>query len=754
MATRKFLVNIDLDQNSLINTVIENRDSVIDGYPSTPVAGQIFYDENASNKKPFYYDGTTWVAMSSATASSVPFSGVTTGTNTTATMTVGTGASLTVSGSGTINANRYNSNTIIALADGGTNANLTAVNGGILYSTASDLAILSAGVSGQLLQSGGSGAPSWISVASLSIDHGGLTGLSDDDHTQYIHTVPGSSRNIIAPTTADVVPLTVKQSSGSFSLAHNVFTVQTNGGTDILNLYRSATSTYVLRLNTNAGPGTVGYIKMDSFSGRTTGSIDTSASASANGGSIVLYGNATGSPGGLIALYGGGTSGAAGGSIFANGNTSRGGSIYLTGSTVSSVAYPGNIDLSSNGSRNAGSIVAYSGVDDVSPGGQGGNIYTYGSDSGSGGSSVAGGDGGDIFTFGGTGGDELNNYGGNGGSILTYGGDGLSGSPGDENAYGGNGGSIQTYGASGYSDGEPGGNGGSILTYANQTNNGGSISTYAGTQPGGSINTSNGGGSIDTTGNGSIQFGIVANRITVQGTASSGGRTYTLPNVGADTFFVMSAGTQNITGSKTFSGSSLLLGGAGVGVATFTYANSANSRTITFPDAGGNKSVCIATESTTTTQALFASATTGQPEFRAIVSGDLPSLTGTYLRVVPAATSDNTVAPTASGVVGLVVKQTTTSPAKVFEVQTSGGSPIFTVGDSGGNTDVTVATNLTVTGNLTINGTTTTVNTSTLLVEDNFITVNSIAASIDAGIEVERAGVSCSNEGRTEIRNT
>jgi hypothetical protein len=46
---------------------------------------------------------------------------------------------------------------------------------------------------------------------------------------------------------------------------------------------------------------------------------------------------------------------------------------------------------------------------------------------------------------------------------------------------------------------------------------------------------------------------------------------------------------------------------------------------------------------------------------------------------------------------------------------------------------------LTVTGNLTINGTTTTVNTSTLLVEDNFITVNSIAASIDAGIEVERA---------------
>lgn len=51
---------------------------------------------------------------------------------------------------------------IITLAGGGLNANLTAVNGGIFYSTASAGAILAAGTSKQMFVSGGAGAPSWI----------------------------------------------------------------------------------------------------------------------------------------------------------------------------------------------------------------------------------------------------------------------------------------------------------------------------------------------------------------------------------------------------------------------------------------------------------------------------------------------------------------------------------------------------------------------------------------------------------------
>jgi len=49
----------------------------------------------------------------------------------------------------------------VALANGGTSANLTAVNGGAVYSTGSALAITAAGTSGQVLTSSGAGAPTW-----------------------------------------------------------------------------------------------------------------------------------------------------------------------------------------------------------------------------------------------------------------------------------------------------------------------------------------------------------------------------------------------------------------------------------------------------------------------------------------------------------------------------------------------------------------------------------------------------------------
>ena len=55
--------------------------------------------------------------------------------------------------------------TNITLDRGGTNASLTAVNGGIVYSTASAMAITAAGTAGQVLTSNGSSAPTWQSAA-------------------------------------------------------------------------------------------------------------------------------------------------------------------------------------------------------------------------------------------------------------------------------------------------------------------------------------------------------------------------------------------------------------------------------------------------------------------------------------------------------------------------------------------------------------------------------------------------------------
>lgn len=77
-----------------------------------------------------------------------------------------TGSSLT--SVGTITTGVWNG-TDIGLADGGTNASLTAVNGGIVYSTASALAITSAGTTNQVLLSGGAGAPTWTNQSSLSV---------------------------------------------------------------------------------------------------------------------------------------------------------------------------------------------------------------------------------------------------------------------------------------------------------------------------------------------------------------------------------------------------------------------------------------------------------------------------------------------------------------------------------------------------------------------------------------------------------
>jgi hypothetical protein len=62
---------------------------------------------------------------------------------------------------GSITSATWNGNAI-ALNRGGTNANLTAVNGGAVYSTGSALAITAAGTAGQVLQSNGASAPTWV----------------------------------------------------------------------------------------------------------------------------------------------------------------------------------------------------------------------------------------------------------------------------------------------------------------------------------------------------------------------------------------------------------------------------------------------------------------------------------------------------------------------------------------------------------------------------------------------------------------
>ncbi len=71
---------------------------------------------------------------------------------------------LNITALGTIGTGVWNGS-IIDLAHGGTNANLTASAGSIVYSTASAFALSAAGTTGQLLQSNGAGAPTWTTAS-------------------------------------------------------------------------------------------------------------------------------------------------------------------------------------------------------------------------------------------------------------------------------------------------------------------------------------------------------------------------------------------------------------------------------------------------------------------------------------------------------------------------------------------------------------------------------------------------------------
>jgi hypothetical protein len=83
--------------------------------------------------------------------------------------------------------------TDIALADGGTNASLTASDGGIVYSTATAMAILSGvATAGRILISGATAAPTWLATANggvLTTDPS--TGAPTIDTTNFVRLSTG-----------------------------------------------------------------------------------------------------------------------------------------------------------------------------------------------------------------------------------------------------------------------------------------------------------------------------------------------------------------------------------------------------------------------------------------------------------------------------------------------------------------------------------------------------------------------------------
>jgi hypothetical protein len=192
--------------------------------------------------------------------------------------------------------------------------------------------------------------------------------------------------------------------------------------------------------------------------------------------------------------------------------------------------------------------------------------------------------------------------GGSAGEINTSGGNGFtSGEPGGDYS-GGNGGTINTSGsnASDGTNGEPGGNintsngGGDITTSGSggdiiTSGFGGSIDTSV---SGGSIDTSNGGGSISTRGTGSIGLGISGTRTTLTGTASAD-RAISLPNA-SGTLLLTNGSGASLTGTAA----SLTAGEATAALGLKTATTTVSVSGATAPTSG---QVLTATSSTAAT---------------------------------------------------------------------------------------------------------------------------------------------------------
>ena len=103
---------------------------------------------------------------------------------------------------GTIATGTWNAS-VIALAYGGTNANLTASNGGIVYSTASAMAILAGtATANKILYSGATAAPSWSTPTFPVTASATSRKIIVSDGTNWIastetYAVPGTSGNIM-----------------------------------------------------------------------------------------------------------------------------------------------------------------------------------------------------------------------------------------------------------------------------------------------------------------------------------------------------------------------------------------------------------------------------------------------------------------------------------------------------------------------------------------------------------------------------
>jgi len=381
----------------------------------------------------------------------------------------------------------------------------------------------------------------------------------------------------------------------------------------------------------NNAPGGAGYIDTSAGWENRGGYINTSGASGnigtryqdANGGDIdTRGGNFNFSTGGSINTRGGDADNSTGGNINTSGGSfsyNRGGYINTSGGNDSTNSWGGYINTSGGNENSPGGLINLSGGRVDSPGGyintSGGGTSAPGGYINTSGDEVPGGyidtsSGGYINTSRGgyintSEGGYIRTAGENGGYIDV-------GTPIGSSAQAGAGGYIKTIGGL---RGNPGG-------YINTSGNYDSDDIYPGTGggyidtsgnnsgPGGSINTSNGGGSIDTRERGTIEFGNNSTRTTLSGSATENRIVYLPNNNGtlaliSDVKKCLPLSGGQINGDLVINGSLTALSAAtfvntiftttsalsvinlGVGPALYVYQTSGNSDIASFYDGDG-----------------------------------------------------------------------------------------------------------------------------------------------------------------------
>lgn len=147
----------------------------------------------------------------------VPFDKITTATNTGQTLTVGAGTTIALGG-GAVQANQYLNggttaavdlssvwngaigevNGTLGIGNGGTNNPVIGGAGSVVYSDGSKHTFTAVGATGQVLQSNGSGAPTWISLPSQAIAKGRVPGTGTFTYTIVPGVAIPSGSTIIA----------------------------------------------------------------------------------------------------------------------------------------------------------------------------------------------------------------------------------------------------------------------------------------------------------------------------------------------------------------------------------------------------------------------------------------------------------------------------------------------------------------------------------------------------------------------------